>query len=440
MRITAIETIQLAEFPNLLFLRLHTDEGLIGLGETFFGPHEVAAYLHHTAAPKLLGRDPGQIESLRYALKHYVGTKGTGVESRGNSAVDIALWDLLGKATNKPVYALLGGAFQDSVRVYNTCAGYRYVRAAVGQARENWGVRDASGPATPNTSKRSATRSARTSQSSRSARTKPPVEQPEAVEVAGPYEDLEAWLHGRAGALAQSLLEQDITGMKMWPFDEYAYATNGTNITAAELDRGLEPFRQVRKAVGNRMDLMIELHGLWNLPSALKIARAFESEGLNPFWIEDPLRPDDIASLARFAQNTTIPTTASELLGGRQGFRELLEARAASIVMLDLGWCGGISEGKAIATLAESFGLPIAPHDCTGPVVWAAGVHVALNAPNTLIQEVVRAFYTGWYPDLTTGLPEVANGRIRPSTDPGHGIELHPGLTERPDATVRITR
>jgi L-alanine-DL-glutamate epimerase-like enolase superfamily enzyme len=376
------------------------------LGETFFGASEVATYLHETAAPKLLGRDPGQVEALRIGLKGYVGTKGTGVECRGNSAVDIALWDLLGKGTGKPVYALLGGAFRDAVRVYNTCAGYRYVRAATGQARENWGV--------------------------------PAVDAEEAA--GGPYEDLEAWLHGRAGDLARSLLEQGITGMKMWPFDEYAYATNGTNVTAAELNAALEPFRQVRQAVGDKMDLMVELHGLWNLPSALKIARAFEREGLNPYWIEDPLRPDDIASLARFAQGTTIPTTASELLGGRQGFRELLEARAASIVMLDLGWCGGITEGKAIATLAEAFGLPIAPHDCTGPVVWTAGVHLSLNAPNTLIQEVVRAFYTGWYTELATGLPIVEDGAVRLGDRPGLGIELLPSLAERADATVRVTR
>src|SRR5262249_48512711 len=161
----------------------------------------------------------------------------------------------------------------------------------------------------------------------------------------------------------------------------YAYASGGSYLSDADLDRALQPFRQVRRAVGERMDLMVELHGLWNLPPALKIARAFEAEGLHPFWIEDPLRPDDVASPARFAPGTTVPTTASELLGGRLAFRELLEARACSVVMLDLGWCGGISEGKAIAGMAEAFGLPIAPHDCTGPVVWAAGVHLSLNAP-----------------------------------------------------------
>jgi L-alanine-DL-glutamate epimerase-like enolase superfamily enzyme len=406
MKLTGLETLQLGEFPNILFVRLHADSGLVGLGETFFGASEVATYLHETAAPKLLGRDPGQIEALRLAMKGYVGTKGTGVECRAHSAVDIALWDLLGKAAGLPVYALLGGAFRDAVRVYNTCAGYQYVRRATGQVVQNWGVPGVTGTAGQG----------------------------------GPYEDLEAWLNGRAGELAQSLLAQGITGMKMWPFDAYAYATNGTNITAAELDRALEPFRQVRRAAGEQMDLMVELHGLWNLPAALKIARAFEAEGIKPYWIEDPLRPDDIASLARFAQGTTIPTTASELLGGRQGFRELLEARAASVVMLDLGWCGGLTEGKAIASLAEAFGLPIAPHDCTGPVVWTAGVHLSLNAPNTLIQEVVRAFYTSWYAELATGLPIVEGGQARLEGRPGLGLELVPGLERRPDATVRWSR
>jgi L-alanine-DL-glutamate epimerase-like enolase superfamily enzyme len=403
MRITVLETIQLAEFPNLCFVRLHTDEGLVGLGETFFGANEVAAYLHETAAVRLLGKDPSAIDGLRVALPQYVGTRSTGVEARGNSAVDIALWDLAGKAAGRPVVQLLGGQTREAVRVYNTCAGYRYVRTNKAQMLQNWGL-------------------------------------PAAARGEGPYEDLDAFLHGRAGELAQSLLAQGVTGMKMWPFDEYAYASGGMNITAAELDKGLEPFRQVRKTVGARMDMMVELHGLWNLPTALKIARAFESEGLNPYWIEDPLRPDDIASLARFAQGTKLPTTASEMLGGRQAFRELCEARAASIVMLDLGWCGGISEGKAIASMAEAFGLPVAPHDCTGPVVWMASVHLSLNAPNALIQETVRAFFTGWYTELVSGLPVVENGTVRlGSTRPGLGVELLPGLTSRPDATVRRT-
>jgi L-alanine-DL-glutamate epimerase-like enolase superfamily enzyme len=403
MKITQLETIQLAEFPNILFVQLYTHAGLTGLGETFFGAPEVSTYLHETAAPLLLGQDAAAIDALRIKLRGYVGTQGTGVEARGASAVDIALWDLLGKATGRPVYHLLGGPSGRSVRAYNTCAGYRYIRAAQGQARENWGIPD------------------------------------DGRLASGPYEDLEAWLHGDAGQLASSLLEQGVSGMKMWPFDEYAYASGGTNISAAELDRGLEPFRQVRRAVDQRMDLMVEMHGLWNLPTALKIAHAFESEGLRPYWIEDPIRPDDISSLARFAQSTQIPTTASEQLGGRRGFRELLEARAASVVMLDLGWCGGISEGKAIAGMSEAFGLPIAPHDCTGPVVWTAGVHLSMNAPNTLIQETVRAFYSGWYRELVTDLPTVSNGMVTPPAGPGLGLELLPEVRRRSDAQIRTS-
>ena len=122
MRITALDTIQLGEFPNLCLVRVHTDEGLTGLGETFFGAHEVTTYLHETAAPRLLGRDPSAIDGLRMSLQQYVGTRSTGVEARGNSAVDLALWDLAGKATGRPVVQLLGGATREAIRVYNTCA------------------------------------------------------------------------------------------------------------------------------------------------------------------------------------------------------------------------------------------------------------------------------------------------------------------------------
>src|SRR4249919_3161433 len=120
MKIMALETIRLGEFPNLCFVRVHTDEGLVGLGETFFGAAEVATYLHETAAPKLLGQDPAAIELLRVRLQNYVGTRSTGVESRGNSAVDIALWDLVGQATNRRVVDLLGGETRQSIRAYNT--------------------------------------------------------------------------------------------------------------------------------------------------------------------------------------------------------------------------------------------------------------------------------------------------------------------------------
>ena len=116
-----------------------------------------------------------------------------------------------------------------------------------------------------------------------------------------PYEDLDAFLH-RAGELALSLREQGITGMKIWPFDPYAEASGGHDISAGDLDRALEPFRQIRAAVGLEMDIMVELHGLWNLPTARRIARALEE--FEPYWFEDPLRSDNLDALATFAAGT----------------------------------------------------------------------------------------------------------------------------------------
>ena len=146
MKITQLETLRLGEFPNILWVRLHTDEGLVGLGETFMGASAVEAYLHEWAAPKLLGQDPLAIESRNRDLTGYLGWRGSGVETRGNSATDIALWDLFGKAANMPVYTALGGKSRDAIRIYNTCAGYQYVRSNTNQTSSNWGLGNAIGP------------------------------------------------------------------------------------------------------------------------------------------------------------------------------------------------------------------------------------------------------------------------------------------------------
>src|SRR5919201_534786 len=121
LEVTALETIQLAEFSNVLWVRVHTDQGLVGLGETFFGADAVAAYIHETVAPYLLGKDPLRIDLHSRRLYGYLGFNSTGAEARGNSAVDLALWDLFGKSTGLPVYQLLGGASRERLRIYNTC-------------------------------------------------------------------------------------------------------------------------------------------------------------------------------------------------------------------------------------------------------------------------------------------------------------------------------
>ena len=396
MKITALETIRLAEFGNLLWLKVHTSEGIVGLGETFFSPQTVEAYVHEVLAPKLIGRDPRKIDKISKDLTGYLGFRSTGAETRGNSAVDIALWDILGKITGQPIAQLLGGFSRDKIRTYNTCAGTAYMRTNVGQNPANWGL--ANGPRD--------------------------------------YDDLNGFLHC-ADELAEDLLSEGITAMKIWPFDLAAEMTDGVDIANADLKAALQPFEKIRKAVGDRMEIMVEFHSLWQLLPAIRIAKA-----LSPFdtkWHEDPIKMDSLASLKRYAEASPAPLCASETLASRWAFRDLLETGAAGVVMLDLSWCGGLSEAKKIAAMAEAWHLPVAPHDCTGPVVLCASTHLSLNAPNALIQESVRAYYRTWYRDLVTALPEVANGFITVPAGPGLGMELAPDITKRFTATVRVS-
>ncbi len=394
MKIAAVETLRLGEFPNLIWVIIEDEDGQRGLGETFMGAEATEAYIHQVAAPALLGREAGAIEAIRLALRPYVGYQAPGAEVRGHSAIDIALWDLWGQRTGQPVWQLLGGKVRDSIRTYNTCAGYQYVRASTGQQSQNWGL-------------------------------------PGQSELSGPYEDLEAFLTD-AGSLAESLLDQGITAMKIWPFDQYAEQSQGMHISAAQLKEGCEPFRQIRERVGDKMQIMLECHSLWSASAARDIAMALAPYDI--YWVEDPIRMNGFAPLADLRRQIPQKITASETLATRQQFAEMMRENAADIVMLDLGWCGGLTEAKAIAAIAEANQLPIAPHDCTGPVVWAASCHLSLSAPNTLIQESVRAFYTGWYTELVDQLPTVEQGEISVPKGPGLGMHLMPELFARADA------
>jgi L-alanine-DL-glutamate epimerase-like enolase superfamily enzyme len=185
------------------------------------------------------------------------------------------------------------------------------------------------------------------------------------------------------------------------------------------------------------MDIMVEFHSLWNLPTAKRIMAALEE--FDPYWFEDPIKMNNADALADLAASTRVPITASETLATRFAFREFLARGAIGIAMPDLSWVGGLSEAKKVATMAEAHHVPVAPHDCTGPVVFVASVHLSLNAPNALVQESVRAFYTGWYKELVTDLPRIEDGYIYPIDAPGLGTRLLSGVTDRADAIIRRT-
>lgn len=395
--IRSLRTYRLPERPSLIWLELETSDGLVGLGETFRGAAAVETCLHEELAPWLLGRDARHMEGIsRHLLTPYVGYNSSGTEVRSASAVDIALWDLAGQRQGVPVYQALGGGARLSVPVYNTCAGYAY--NTTGQRRDI-GAAD---------------------------------------QAVGPYDDQVAFMRD-AGALAKSLLAEGYKAMKIWPFDIYVPASGGHLITRADLEKGLQPFRQIREAVGNQIEVMCELHSLFGGHSALRICQALEEYGV--FWVEDPLnKMDDVAGLADLRRRTRVPICGSETLGGLRPFRDLLAGDALDVVMLDLAWCGGFTEGRKIAALAQAYNRPLAPHDCTGPVTLMAGLHMALHAPTAIYQEVVRATLATWYRDIVSDLPVIEDGLAQPPASAGLGTRLKNSFKQQPGLVVRESR
>ena len=213
MRITAVDTIQLESLPHLIWVQVHTDEGLVGLGETSKHTDAVAGYIHQVAAPYLVGKDPTRIDlhhwTLTRSMMAQVGYQGSGTEIRSIAALDIALWDLLGQKAGMPIYMLLGGLSRESIAVYNTCNGYRsgWKRGPGDPGEGYWRLL--------------------------------PAGKPE-----GPYEDLEGFIN-RADELAESLLAEGIKAMKIYPFNRAAEASGGLHLSAADLKTALEPFRKV---------------------------------------------------------------------------------------------------------------------------------------------------------------------------------------------------
>src|SRR5512145_2257063 len=216
MKITAIESLQWAEYPRLMVVRIHTDSGIIGLGETVDKIPGSKGALHGTIAPLILGQDPLEIEGLwRFVMDNLMYHGYAGAETRALSAIEVALWDIMGKHYNAPLYHLLGGKTRQKVPTYNTCIGF------------------------------------------------------------GPVQDYAAW-HEDAGALAKSLLADGIKAMKIWPFDQFSEGSFGQYISLPDVEKGLTPIRQIRDAVGVDMEIGIECHFRWNRVSMERIASALD--------------------------------------------------------------------------------------------------------------------------------------------------------------------
>ncbi|MEM9043054.1 MAG: mandelate racemase/muconate lactonizing enzyme family protein [Pseudomonadota bacterium] len=394
MKIAKITTYRPEQPATLIFVEVETNNGLIGLGETWFGAETVEAEIHGRLSQSLLGQDACKITRLTRDTRPYVGACGTGAEMRASSAIEIALWDLAGKRFQAPLVELLGGSVRAGIPVYNTCAGQDYVSNSSDVRPDNFGQ-----------------------------------------ETGEKFEDLKAFME-RPVELAESLLAMGISSMKIWPFDFASGARDGEDISGPDLKRALEPFEAIRAALGDRMALKAELHGLWSLTAALKICRALEP--LAPDWVEDPVRMDRPDQLAELVAQTDCPIAGGETLGGVGQVQGLL-ASGIQYPIVDVTWGGGIEFAREAAALAGAKGRPIAFHDCSGPVTLAVSTHLAHALPLVREQEITRAFYTHVYPRLVHGLPSLKNGALMLSDAPGHGVKLTTALRSHPRTKVRLS-
>ena len=367
MKIKHIETVRVSDPADVIWVRIHTDAGLIGLGETWYASKTVESAVHDHFAPLIVGRDPFAIERHwlnMFRLSDHAGYGGA--ELRAISAIDMALWDIKGQAAGVPVYELLGGAVRKKIRVYATGAPF------VG-----------------------------------------------------------------AGDLARELIDDGMIAMKMGPTISVATPSEGQYLSSKDLDLALQPFRDVRDAVGDGIKIANDGHGKWALPVAIQIAKAMEP--LDIMWQEDlmPLLNPDALRQLQDATNT--PVCISERLLTRWQLREFIENGSAQIVMPDLIWTGGISETHRIAVMASAHQVPVAPHDATGPVNIFACAHICMNSPNAMIMEHVRPYLYGWYGDFVDPLPPIEHGWLSAPQNPGIGTRLRPEVLERSDCETRVT-
>lgn len=401
-KIVAIETRIPDEYMSgLLLVRVHTDSGLVGHGETYYAPHAVAAMIHDWMARRLMGASALAIEAhwrFLYERSRAFGTGGT--ELRALSALDLALWDIVGQVCHQPIWQLLGGKVRDRIPVYNSCAGPLY-GAKHGEERGNQGWPGHGDLGRP-----------------------------------GPLED--AWAAANTpGDLAEELLSEGYTGMKMWSLDRVAHKTKGLYIDAQDLKQAIAPFVAIRERVGMKMELILDGHGFFCLPAAVRIAEAFEETRL--MWLEDVLHIDCVDTLVDFRRIVKTPIAASEMFNSGESFRLLLEKRGADYVMIDPTWVGGISQTVRIARMAEAYTIPVLMHDCTGPLTLLAGLQVAASVSNVLYQETVRAHIRTFYKDLIDDPIVVQSGSIAPPVRPGIGVRLNPDLFDSRSPGYRLT-
>ena len=353
MKVTNIKTFIVDCFrTNWVFVKVYTDEGIAGVGEATLEYKEkalVGAVEH--IKEYLVGKNPLQIEKHWHDIYRDAYWRGGAVLMSALSAVEMALWDILGKSLHVPVYQLLGGKVHDKVRIY--------VNGWFSGAKE-----------------------------------------PEEF-----------------GEKARIAVQRGITAMKWDPFGK-----SSLEITIRDLDKALRNVAAVREAVGNEVDLLIEGHGRFNIPTSIKIAK--ELEQFHPMFFEEPVPPDNIDALKEVKDRSPVAISAGERLYTRWDYRPMYDKMAADYIQPDISHAGGMMELKKIAAEAESRYIPFAPHNPSGPVANAATLQLAATCPNFCILEIMYSD-VDWRKDVTNESLEYKDGFMTIPDKPGLGIEIN---------------
>lgn len=348
-----------------VFLKLKTACGVEGVGEVYtatFGPQVAGAMIEDVFARRFAGRDPFQIESI------WRETYGSGFTLRPDvslmgvlSGLEMACWDIIGKAVEQPVYNLLGGKLNERLR------SYTYLYPADGEGDEFYHNPD------------------------------------------------------RSAERAAEYVRQGFTGLKFDPTGGFS-AYDPRQPTQEALERTVRLVRLVREAVGGRADLLVGTHGQFTTSGAVRLARQLEK--YDPLWFEEPVPPEMPEQMALVARATSIPVATGERLTTKYEFARVLATGAANILQINLGRVGGLLEAKKVAALAEVHYAQIAPHLYCGPIVGAANIQIATCIPNFLILEGIQR-WGGFHAELLHKPIRWEDGYVIPPTGPGLGVELN---------------
>jgi galactonate dehydratase len=359
MRITGLSTVVVgAEMRNWVFVRLETDEGLVGWGEATveWKTRAVTACVDDLAS-LLIGEDPRRIEHLFQMMVRQHFFRPGMVECSAISGIEQACWDILGKSLGAPVWQLLGGNVRDEVRLYDHLGGGEmqsvYLALAPEQAREK-----------------------------------------ASASVAAGFD----------------AIKLEVVIPRTAPLDGTAVLRHADAVMA-----------EVRDAVGDEVELMVDFHGRTSPQMAAQYFRMLEP--YRPWFFEEACPAEQPRSMAELARRTWVPLAAGERLTLRKPFHELLELGAASVLQPDLVHCGGIGEARRIASLAETYGAVVAPHSSTGPIGHAASLHLGFATPNFVIQETWRSDVPWRFEVLSESLV-FENNVAKLPTKPGLGIEV----------------